>query len=185
MSKLFWLSLCLLPEEMDLKVVICACNTTHFYFWVKLWVTGLWTWLLLPTQQFFIILSWPVRVLGFSACVEGKARFWLGLFFVETYFLAGNKFSNSDYKVASGNAGKLLTCRSSLKNCTFYTSFFLSGQQRKFLLSFYLCNVLYNCHILDCWLELNPLFPISQTSGARVWPQVFLFLLLSNRKVSS
>lgn len=71
--------------------------------------------MLLPTQQFLIILSWPVRVLGVSASVKGKARFWLGLFFVKISFLVGNKFSNSDYKVTSGNAENLLNCRSNLK----------------------------------------------------------------------
>lgn len=71
--------------------------------------------MLLPTQKFVNILSCPARVLGVSASVEGKARFSLGMFFFKTSFLAGNKFSNSDYKVTSGNAEKLLNCRSSLK----------------------------------------------------------------------
>lgn len=66
-------------------------------------------------SNFFIILSWPVRVLGVSASVERKARFWLGLFFVKISFLAGNKFSNSKYKVTSGSAENLLNCRSNLK----------------------------------------------------------------------
>lgn len=52
------------------------------------------------------LLSWPIRILGVSASVEGKARLWLGLFFVKTYFLAGNKFSNGDSKVTSVNAEK-------------------------------------------------------------------------------
>lgn len=80
----------------------------------------------------------------------------------------GSKFSNSDYKVVSGNAEKLLNCRSSPRISCSTSLVFRSGQQRKFFLSLYLCcNVLYEvpCSWL-CWLELNPILSIPQTLGA-------------------
>lgn len=110
MSNFFWLLLCLPPEKMDLRVFIYAHSTTHFYFLVLLWAPGLWTWLLLPTQFFFNYFKLACKSIG-CLCLCGRESRVLA----RTSFLAGNKFSNSDYKVTSGNAEKLFNCRSSLK----------------------------------------------------------------------
>lgn len=58
-----------------------------------------------------LLLSCPARVLSVSASMEGKARFWLGMFFIKTSFLAGSKFSNNDYKVTYMQKSFSIICR--------------------------------------------------------------------------
>lgn len=139
------MSSCFVPEEVDLRIFIYA--HTHSFLLVCFWVTEPWTLLVLHTQQFFYYqfkFAHKNLDLGPLCLCEKENKVLARAVLCKDFLLTGNKFSNSDYKVASGNAEKLLNCRSSLRISCPIRLFFCSGQQRKFFLSLYLCcNVPY------------------------------------------
>lgn len=145
MSEFIWFVFMFISWKDGLTSINLFSYTTHFYCCTSEF-TGLWTLLVLLNNFLLLVWSWPVRIwiLGLSASVKGKGR---AVLCKDFFSLTGNKFSNSGYKVASGNEEKLLHF-SSLRIACSTPPVLLSRQQRQCFLSLYLWYALWAAALL-------------------------------------